>query len=503
MPQKDKVKKVGTLTIWTEKSNGDPLNAQFRIYNVNNIVVGSGYGTVDNPYVIDLPAGEYTVNFLPFTGYSDPPSPTVYVTDGSSENVVGVYTGVTAYAQINVNTVPVVGTILCDGSIYGYGSVPIIKFPPVEGQDYVISFLPVDGYNTPLPQTVTLFPGDTVNVTGTYVLRTGPSGFLTVNTTLNGEAPAHTEVFLNGVSIGHDVENLELDVGTYVVSFGYLSSWITPPNVNITIVEGQVTEVTGNYTIVVGPLIINTVPIAGDIFVNGKKVGTGNVTMEAPAGTYNITFGDVMGYTTPDPQTIIKEDDLQAVYATGTYIETSVVLGKLIVHTTPVSGVIYIDGENMGSTAVDVEVYPGTHAISFGEVSGYTKPNDITVTVNEGETLNVTGTYTEIINPTEPGRLVVSTTPVFGEIFVNSQSVGIGSINIEIDAGNYTVAFGTVPGYLKPESRSVTITPGTETTVIGTYTEIVEPPPGEEGMSLWPFAIIGAGLIGMMLVKRR
>lgn len=494
---------MGTLTIWTEKSNGDPINAQFRIYDSNNIVVGNGYGTADNPFVIDLPAGQYTVNFLPFTGYADPPSPTVFVTDGSSEDVVGVYQGVTAYAQINVNTVPVVGTILCDGSIYGYGSVPIIKFPPVEGQDYVISFLPVDSYNTPPPQTVRLYPGDTVNVTGTYVLRTGPSGFLTVNTLLNNEAPAHTEVFLNGISIGHDVEQLELDVGTYTVSFGYMSSWITPADQTVTIQDGQVTEITGNYTLVIGPLNIDTVPVDGDIYVNGKLVGNGAVTVEAPAGTYTVSFGDVPGYETPVNQTITKED-LEAVYVTGTYIESTVPPGEglLVISTTPVAGEIYLDGEYIGIGDVSVEISPGTYVVSFGEVDGYTKPNNKSVTIQEGDTVTVTGTYNEIVDPTKPGLLVVDTVPVSGEIFVNGQSIGIGTGTIELDSGTYTVSFGEVEGYLKPPNKSVTVQNGFSVIVTGTYEEIVEPPPGEESSNFLKYAAIGAGLLGLIIIGK-
>lgn len=320
---------MGTLTIWTETESGEPLDAPVRIYDVdqNNLLVASGYGTESNPWVVNLPPSHYLVNFISITGWNDPPSRDIWVTDNSQQTIIGVYTEGTSvtYAQINVNTTPIVGTILCDGSIYGYGSVPIIKFPPVEGQNYVISFLPEDGYNTPPPQTVRLYPGDTVNVTGTYVPRTGPSGFLTVITTLNNEAPAHTEVFLNGISIGHDVENLELDVGTYVVSFTPLSGWIKPANINVNIQEGQLTEIVGNYQIIIdmGILTVNTTPVSGAIMIDGQFLGNGYVQWQVSPGTHVVSFGDVPDYKKPSNITVTAIS-YEEVIVTGLY--TSIVV---------------------------------------------------------------------------------------------------------------------------------------------------------------------------------
>ena len=53
-----------------------------------------------------------------------------------------------------------------------------------------------------------------------------------------------------------------------------------------------------------GYIHIITAPVKGDIFVNGEYRGTGDVNIELDAGTYSVSFGQVMGYTTPSPLTV-------------------------------------------------------------------------------------------------------------------------------------------------------------------------------------------------------
>lgn len=401
----------GTLTLYTETEDGSELVAPIWIYDFdqNNLLIEKGSGTKSNPWVIQLPPSHYIINFLPVDGWDDPPSPDVWVTEGGEQTVVGVYTPAPTgeYAQIEVFTDPVVGPIYCDGSRYGQGYVPIIKYPPIDGQDYVISFGDVSNYITPANQVVTLYPGDHKVITGTYVLRTIPAGYLTVHTTLNNEAPMHAEVFLNGVSIGYgdgDIEAMELDPGTYVISFMPLNGWTMPADVTVTIQEGQTTEVTGNYQIIIAPgtIIVDTEPVSGDIFIDGVFIGTGHIEWRVSSGNHVVSFGEVTGYDKPK-NTTVNVISYAEVTVTGTYVEsTTPVLGMLTVSTSPVSGDIFVNNEFVGVGVINLELDPGTYIVSFGEVSGYVKPNNITATVISGMTVNRIGYYTEIVVP--PGE---------------------------------------------------------------------------------------------------
>jgi hypothetical protein len=72
----------------------------------------------------------------------------------------------------------------------------------------------------------------------------------------------------------------------------------------------------------------------------------------------------------------------------------------LNIDTTPVKGNVYLNGNLLGLAPQIIQVDPGTYTISFGDVSGYIKPVDQTVTVSAGETKTIIGTYT----PTSPTK---------------------------------------------------------------------------------------------------
>lgn len=59
-----------------------------------------------------------------------------------------------------------------------------------------------------------------------------------------------------------------------------------------------------------GFLHVITAPIGGDIFINGEYRGTKDVNIELEQGTYNITFGNMAGYTTPLPLSVIVNQNM-------------------------------------------------------------------------------------------------------------------------------------------------------------------------------------------------
>jgi hypothetical protein len=54
-----------------------------------------------------------------------------------------------------------------------------------------------------------------------------------------------------------------------------------------------------------GYLHIITGPVAGDIFVNGEYRGTKDVNIQLEQGSYTVTFGNVVGYVTPAPLSVM------------------------------------------------------------------------------------------------------------------------------------------------------------------------------------------------------
>ncbi len=71
-------------------------------------------------------------------------------------------------------------------------------------------------------------------------------------------------------------------------------------------------------------------------------------------------------------------------------------LATLTADTTPIKASVYVDGALWGTAPQTRSVAAGTYTISFGDLLDYLTPPLQTVTLSAGETMTVTGFYTEI-----------------------------------------------------------------------------------------------------------
>lgn len=53
-----------------------------------------------------------------------------------------------------------------------------------------------------------------------------------------------------------------------------------------------------------GFLHIVTTPVSGDIYIDAEYRGTLDLNIMLDIGIYTVSFGDVVGYTTPSPLTV-------------------------------------------------------------------------------------------------------------------------------------------------------------------------------------------------------
>jgi len=286
----------------------------------------------------------------------------------------------------------------------------------------------------------------------------------------------------------------ELSVGSHSLSFKEVTGWSKPDPQAVTVSANQTKTVTGTYIEIppTGTLSITTTPVNGTISVNGVQKGTGSWSGTVNAGSYTVTFGTISGYTTPNPQTVTVTAN-QTKTVTGTYVEIPPT-GSLKVTISPQAAINagaqwQVDG-GAWHTSEDTqsELSVGSHSLSFKEVTGWSKPDPQAVTVSANQTKTVTGTYIEI-PPT--GTLSITTTPVNGTISVNGVQKGTGSWSGTVNAGSYTVTFGTISGYTTPNPQTVTVTANQTKTVTGTYVEI--PPTGSLKVTISPQAAINAG----------
>jgi len=122
--------------------------------------------------------------------------------------------------------------------------------------------------------------------------------------TISGEAEASVLVTI-------DVKNsLETRILLRVVQAETSGAYETVFRLPVDAIEGTYTvdvsapEAMASMTFTVeetGNLSISTTPTGGEVFVNGTYWGDAPVFEEVAVGTYNVSFGEMDGYVTPEP----------------------------------------------------------------------------------------------------------------------------------------------------------------------------------------------------------
>lgn len=87
-----------------------------------------------------------------------------------------------------------------------------------------------------------------------------------------------------------------------------------------------------------------------------------------------------------------------------------------------------------------------------------------------------TFTANYVLVPVTPATLVIATSPVLGQIYVNGAIVGIGSASVTVDPGTHVISFGSVSGYITPSTQSVSVAEGQTVNVSGLYVQSPIPP---------------------------
>ena len=167
-----------------------------------------------------------------------------------------------------------------------------------------------------------------------------------------------------------------------------------------------------------------------DIYVNGKRVGSGKWTGELISGTY-IFEARKLGYnTTSISQTITSTPAVQSYELDA----CTPIYGGVDIVSTPIMADITIDGKSVGRTPLQLDnLLVGEHTVKISK-QGY-KEFTQKITISEGKTEKLSATLTKVEAPaaTQPTTTATAAKPTvkdFGNIemiFVEGGTFSMGS----------------------------------------------------------------------------
>ncbi len=296
---------------------------------------------------------------------------------------------VEAVGSLKVNSSPALPTLISLDGIVLDGSA--VKKVPVAAGDHTLSFSDVPGYETPSDIAISVADGGTTTINAEFALL----GLLRVVS----QPAVKTTISVDGVPSNDFGLWTYIVPGSHTVSFGPVAGYDTPANQTVNVRSGGQEVITGVFVsdvnatgstqggmlrVVTSPALPSTISIDGKV---RDAWGLNWLTLEP--GTYVVSFSDVPGFTTPDPQTVEVKDGL-VTEITGAFVQQG---GLRVITSPPDSAVISIDGVPRDSWGVWVTLPPGSYTISFGDVPGHPTPGPQTILVVPGQITLVIGMY--------------------------------------------------------------------------------------------------------------
>ena len=293
-------------------------------YTLSGPKTYSGYG--ESWTQSEAPTGEYTIEYRSVLGYRTPPQDTKMLTKDATITFSGEYI-VIASGTIEVVTNLEGATFSLSGPTKYNGDGEFWTRSEVPAGDYTVTYDPVEGYDAPVQETLTLTKDDTIRFTGEYILHTGTIEVVTnlkeVTFLISGPVEYRETDFAAVDSETHRLwTKLEAPVGDYTVTYDPVEGFAPPPQETLTLTKDDVISFTGEYALLTGTIevVTNLEDAAFDISGPANYSGGGKswAQEKTPIGDYTIAYTPVKGYGTP-PQEVLKLIRDSVIVFTGTY----------------------------------------------------------------------------------------------------------------------------------------------------------------------------------------
>ena len=271
----------------------------------------------------------------------------------------------------------------------------------------------------------------------------------------------------------------DIPVGMYTIRYDRVPGYETPAPEAKTLTKDGTITFTGEYR-KYGTIEVHTNLAAANFSISGPKDYSGSgeswTKTEVPAGEYTITYADVPGYETP-PQEIKALDWGGMITFTGEYkgIGTIEAYTNLTAATFSVSGPENYTGS--GTSWTETKVPVGEYTITYSDVPDHKTPPSEMKTLTPGGTVTFIGEYipsTEtIVVKTNLSNATFSLSGIANYTEADFIAHDFETYRTwtlaEAQVGEYTIAYGDVPGYETPSPETKVVTSGEAITFIGEY----------------------------------
>lgn len=287
----------------------------------------------------------------------------------------------------------------------------------------------------------------------------------------------HSVIRMNGFALASNAtEWVTVVPWTYVIEFGSYYGWDAPKPLKTSIRASQSVSIEGNFTRL-GHLTVSTSPaLPSTIYVDGIPRNDWVLSADVRAGHYNVSFGDVEGYTTPSHVTVevVAGENTSVV---GEFLSSPGALGPdpssfgyLRLYTEPaIKTMIFLDGHWMSYWGLDwAKLSPGEYELTFSDVDEFIAPPPMTLRIQAALLTEMRAPFSVAAN-----LRVQTSAPVNGTIYIDGVPRNSWGLWMDLDAsegyGNITLSFGDVQGYLTPGPLTLNLVPEERRSIIVSY----------------------------------
>jgi hypothetical protein len=441
-----------------------------------------GYGDNGGLAFSYKPPGVYTAAFPSITGWITPPPQVIHVVAGQMITYTGVYQAVDLGTRLTVEIEPpslrnsarwyITSQRLANG--YESGRTLTHLTPG----SYTVRFVSAPGFDAPSDMEVTIDTNQPQTICGVYTPTAYPvQGIL--RTDYGTDAPEAARWAIVGeVSTGLVWRSLYsvgyCTVGS-TVTFSHVDGWITPSNVVVNRQPWQGTlQIVGTYSASPDAKAAFTMMLYPSYVAdNGGRWGirsgsnvtwytSGTSLTNLEPGTLDITFAEIEepGWFKPADYSVILKGNEQAQHARSYSAVPVAIHCEITPAEAADAGAKWALSDEHGvqywlTNGATFSGQPGSYAIVFKSLTGWTKPEKINFFVGPGDSKILAGRYERL---KDDGILQVwwtpSNPPLSGagwRLDSSSRAYGNGALLTNLSVGAHTITFCDVPGYIAPK----------------------------------------------------